>query len=85
MISAVGPEGGSCPDCGKPSKRRHSRYFRHLQDLPGSCPVAWCSFTGVITVFAGLGRIDQAATAGSPTIGSSLKGAMVSSVIYLAR
>ena len=34
MISAVGPEGGSCPDCGKPSKRRHSRYFRHLQDLP---------------------------------------------------
>jgi len=33
-ISAVGPEGGSCPDCGKPSKRRHSRYFRHLQDLP---------------------------------------------------
>ena len=34
MISAVGPEGGPCPDCGKPSKRRHSRYFRHLQDLP---------------------------------------------------
>ena len=34
MISAVGPEGGSCPGCGKPSKRRHSRYFRHLQDLP---------------------------------------------------
>jgi hypothetical protein len=35
--------------------------------------------------FTGMSRIDQAATAGSPTIESSLKGAMVSSVMYLAR
>ena len=46
----------------------------------GSCPVARCIFAGVITAFTGLRRVDQAATAGSPTIGSSLKGAMVSSV-----
>ena len=34
VISAVGPEIGSCPGCREPSTRRHSRYFRHLQDLP---------------------------------------------------
>ena len=34
MISAMGPEVGCCPGCRKPSTRRHSRYFRHLQDLP---------------------------------------------------
>jgi transposase len=34
MISAAGPEVGSCPGCRAPSTRRHSRYFRHLQDLP---------------------------------------------------
>src|SRR6202030_3681295 len=34
MMSAVGPEVGSCPRCRAPSTRRHSRYFRHLQDLP---------------------------------------------------
>src|SRR6516164_8606067 len=34
VISAVGPEIGSCPGCRKRSTRRHSRYFRHLQDLP---------------------------------------------------
>jgi hypothetical protein len=39
----------------------------------------------VFTAFTGMSRIDQAATAGSPNIGSSLKGAMVSSVMYLAR
>jgi hypothetical protein len=33
MISVVGPEVGSCPGCRAPSTRRHSRYFRHLQDL----------------------------------------------------
>jgi Transposase/zinc-finger of transposase IS204/IS1001/IS1096/IS1165 len=30
----MGPEVGSCPGCREPSTRRHSRYFRHLQDLP---------------------------------------------------
>src|SRR5271166_2412060 len=34
VISAAGPEIGSCPGCGEQSARRHSRYFRHLQDLP---------------------------------------------------
>ena len=34
VIAAVGPEIGSCPGCREPSTRRHSRYFRHLQDLP---------------------------------------------------
>jgi hypothetical protein len=47
----------------------------------GSCPLAWCSFGGVITALAGMGRVGQAATAGSPTMGSSLRGAIVSSVM----
>jgi hypothetical protein len=47
----------------------------------GSCPVAWCSWRGVIATIAGLGRAGQAATAGNPTTGSSLSGAMVSSVM----
>ena len=34
VISAAGPEIGSCPGCSEPSTPRHSRYFRHLQDLP---------------------------------------------------
>jgi hypothetical protein len=25
---------GACPDCGVPSRARHSSYLRHLQDLP---------------------------------------------------
>jgi len=44
-----------------------------------SCPTAWCRFGGVVTAFAGMDRAGQAATAGNPTIGSSLKGAIVSS------
>jgi hypothetical protein len=32
-ISAAGPELGFCPGCHEASTRRHSRYFRHLQDL----------------------------------------------------
>ncbi len=46
-----------------------------------SCPLAWCSLIGVIARLAGKGRIGQAATAGSATAGSSLKDAMVSSVM----
>jgi hypothetical protein len=34
VISAAGPEVGSCPGCLEASTRRHSRYFRYLQDLP---------------------------------------------------
>lgn len=46
-----------------------------------SRPTAWCNFGVAIAVFAGLNRADQAATAGSPTMGSSLRGAIVSSVM----
>jgi transposase len=34
VISAAAPEFGFCPGCGARSIRRHSRYSRHLQDLP---------------------------------------------------
>ena len=53
---------------------------KYVRDY-GSCPSRWCSLSDVIFAFSGLGRVDQAATAGGPTTGSSLKGAMVSSVM----
>ena len=46
----------------------------------GSCPYAWCSFL-MVTTIAGHGRACQVATAGNPTMGLSLMGAMVSSVM----
>ena len=49
-------------------------------DDEGSCPVEWCS-SGFVHHGVRLGRIDQMATAGNPTTGSSLKLAMVSSVM----
>jgi hypothetical protein len=58
----------------------HTFVYR-IDTVPGSCPTAWCSFGGVIAAFAGTGRVGQAATAGNPTIGSSLNGAIVSSVM----
>ena len=45
-----------------------------------SCPLEWCSSSLVATV-AGVCRAGHAATAGSVTMGSSLSGAMVSSVM----
>jgi hypothetical protein len=45
-----------------------------------SCPVAWCSWRRV-TAFAGESRAGQLAIAGRLTVGSSLNGAMVSSVM----
>src|SRR6185437_9653664 len=45
-----------------------------------SCPVAWCSWVRVHHI-AGIGRICQLAIAGRLTVGSSPKGAMVSSVM----
>jgi hypothetical protein len=45
---------------------------------PGSCPGAWCRSAAVIALSGELGRIDQAGTADSLTMGSSLTGAMVS-------
>ena len=45
-----------------------------------SCPGAWCSWVE-FTTFAGMGRVGQLAIAGKLTAGSSLNGAMVSSVM----
>jgi hypothetical protein len=67
------------------------RYEREDQPLPrigrwrGSCPKLWCRCLRDGTTFRAMGRIDQASTSGSPTRGSSLKGAMLSRVMYLAR
>jgi len=47
--------------------------------------VAWCGCSGMIAAIGGVGLVDQAAAAGSPTISSSRKGASVSSVMELAR
>lgn len=46
---------------------------------PGSCPLAWCSWRRV-TAFAGGSRVGQLAIAVMLTLGSSLNGAMVSSI-----
>jgi hypothetical protein len=43
-----------------------------------SKPLAWCRSAAVIALSGELGRIDQAGTADSLTMGSSLTGAMVS-------
>jgi hypothetical protein len=45
------------------------------------CPLTWCDELGSITMFAGVGRVGQAATAGKPTIGLSLKGPIGLSVM----
>jgi len=46
-----------------------------------SCPVAWCNWRRV-TAITGMSRAGrQPARAGRPTAGSSLSGAIVSSVI----
>ena len=34
IVSAVGSGSGRCPNCESLSTSRHSRYVRHLQDLP---------------------------------------------------
>lgn len=46
----------------------------------GSCPRQWCNWRRG-TAFAGKGRTGQLAIAGRLTVGSSLNGAMVSSVM----
>jgi hypothetical protein len=52
-----------------------------VADQQGSCPRVWCR-SGVAVVLSGkFGQERQAATAGRLTMGSSLKGAMVSSVM----
>ena len=54
---------------------------RVLARLGGSCPMTWCKSAGSLALSGGFGRLCQAATAGSLTMGSSLKGAMVSRVM----
>src|SRR5437899_10504052 len=51
-----------------------------LETCAGSCPVAWCSWRWE-TAFTGKSRAGQLAIAGRLTVGSSLNGAMVSSVM----
>jgi transposase len=34
LVRAEGRSGSECPSCGTKSSARHSRYWRHLQDLP---------------------------------------------------
>ncbi|MBY6243695.1 hypothetical protein [Methylosinus sp. Sm6] len=47
----------------------------------GSCPSKWCSSGRSRSRDSGSSRLDQAATAGRLTIGSSLKAAIVSRVM----
>jgi hypothetical protein len=54
--------------------------IRSQNPAQGSCPRAWCNWRRV-TAFTGKGRADQLAIAGRLTVGSSLNGAMVSSVM----
>jgi len=60
--------------------QRHDRDFALRAGQLGSCPGAWCSWRRG-TAFTGKGRAGQLAIAGRLTVGSSLKGAMVSSVM----
>jgi transposase len=34
VVEACGSDAAACPDCGAVSSARHSRYWRHLKDLP---------------------------------------------------
>ena len=47
----------------------------------GSCPRTWCKSGDGFALSGGVCRYCQAATAGNLTIGSSLNGAIVSSVM----
>ena len=75
---------GACRLRGRNLKRGFLGYVGH-SNLPSliwyrSCPLAWCNWRWG-TAFAGKGRADQLAIAGRLTVGSSLNGAMVSSVM----
>lgn len=63
------------------TKTSPSANAKRMTGRMGSCPIAWCKSGGVIALCGRVGRFDQAATAGSLTMGSSLNGAMVSSVM----
>ena len=70
-------EAGCYGSAGSPAKEGH-RAMRGRKAR--SCPVAWCNWRRD-TAFAGMGRAGQLAIAGRLTVGSSLNGAMVSSVM----
>jgi hypothetical protein len=70
-----------CRACAQECIEFSKRLTKMETRAAGSCPKAWCKSGGGIALSGGLGRLRQAATAGSPTIGSSLNGAMVSSVM----
>ena len=61
--------------------RRTLVVYADLESLARSCPWWWCRSAGSLQVSGGSGRYCQAATAGSLTKGSSLKGTMVSRVM----
>jgi hypothetical protein len=46
-----------------------------------SCPLRWCNWRRVTAIAGMAGQVSQPARAGRLTAGSSLKGAMVSSVM----
>ena len=55
------------------------KVFRSLMLLAsGWCPAEWCNSGVAVVIAGGHGRCCQVATAGNLTIGSSLKGAIVS-------
>ena len=53
----------------------------HPNFLKQLCPTVWCRIGYIIARSGLVGRFCQVATAGSLTMGSSLKPAMVSSVM----
>ena len=68
---------------GEGSESRFASYVEHIASTlghAGSCPLAWCSSAAARTL-SGKGRVGQMTMAGNPTTGSSLRAAMVSSVI----
>ena len=53
----------------------------NLNQINGSCPTAWCSFSGVAALISGHGRVDHAAMDDNVTVGSSLNCVTLSSVM----
>jgi len=58
-----------------------ARSAEQLAEAEGSCPRQWCKSGEVFALSGGFGRYCQVATVGNLKIGSSLSGAIVSSVM----
>lgn len=80
VITGVARRGALFPYCFERPGNGFVRLERGLGPRTGSRPLAWCSWRRV-TAFTGRSRVDQPAIAGRLTMGSSLNGAMVSSVM----